>query len=95
MSACSMGSQHLKSTLLRDLPGFVIEVVDDLHMIGDKADRMHQYALVASGSQIANVIADIWSQPGLSGRSAPTLKNHLIVTARYAKILRDEPGGFV
>jgi hypothetical protein len=46
-----------------------IEIPHNLHMIADKADRNHDYSGYATGSELAEVIADIGLKPRDIGRA--------------------------
>jgi hypothetical protein len=41
MGARSSGAYEVQAEIRGDLPGFGVEVVENLHVIGNKADRRH------------------------------------------------------
>ena len=55
------------------LRGLDVQVVPDLHVVGDEPDRDHHHGLRAGLSQVTQVITDIGFQPRLRRRTAPAL----------------------
>ena len=50
---------HLQATLFRLIHGFGVEIEEDLHMVGDEADRNDRDGLVSFLFQLLDTITDI------------------------------------
>ena len=44
-----------------------VQVEQDLHMVGDEADRDHHHARRAGGGQLGEVVADVGASHGTDG----------------------------
>jgi hypothetical protein len=72
-------SNKIESDLIALLPQFHIQIVEDLHMIGDEADGRNHQVSNPSSAQIDGQIAHIRFQPGLMGRPTATLVGEMPV----------------
>ena len=66
-----------------------VQVVDHLHVIGDKADRDQDGRWRPGAGQVLKVLADVGAKPGLGRRPAAALVDQA-PRMRAADPLRDE-----
>ena len=85
-----------EAELLGLLPGLGVEVVLDLHVIGDEADRHHDHRRRARRVLRLQVVADVRLQPRDVRGAAAALVDELPGTVRHARRrgdrLGDQPG---
>jgi hypothetical protein len=72
------------------LTGFHVEVVDDLHVIGDESDRYDDHVVGPKAAQLAEVLADVGAEPGHVRRPAPALVDDAVL--RDPDSLGDQAG---
>ena len=93
MRADCLRSNHCESDLIGFVPRFVVEVVKHFDVIGQKADRGNRDRLDSLSFQVAEMIADVRSEPQIFRASAAALINQLPTSRRDADRFRDEPTG--
>ena len=86
-----LGPDDGEADLPRDLHCLVIEVVQDLDVIADEADRAEHCRLEPVPARVAQVVADIRFQPGVFRPSASALIHERPVGTTEA--IGHQPGG--
>jgi hypothetical protein len=79
MGAYRSGTDEVEAELLRNFGGLGVEVVLNLHMVGQESYRGHANTLHPFLAEVPDTIADIRLEPRLRGRAAAALKDHLPV----------------
>src|SRR5687767_5912996 len=63
-----LGTHYGEPQLVANLPGFDIEVVEDLDMVAQEADgHQHDRGGVSLHVQLTQIVSDVWPQPRLRG----------------------------
>ncbi len=79
-------TNHEEPQLLASVPGLEVEVVEDFHVVGQKANRVDDDLGRFTLFQVAKVIEDVGLEPGVLGPPAPALIDQRPVMGRNAKV---------
>jgi hypothetical protein len=96
--ACGVGTLHVQADFVGYLSRLCVEVVLDLHVVGDEADRHHDDTVDARLAKYPQVVAHVRLEPRLCGWPAAALEGE--IPRRPARTgrnhtLGDQSGGFV
>jgi hypothetical protein len=80
---CAHGprTNHGEAQFLTEVPGLLVEIVKNLHVIREKTDRVDDDVGRTLIFQPSKVIEDVWLKPGVLGPSASTLIDQVPTTA--------------
>src|SRR5687767_12178979 len=79
MRARRRRANKIDTQLLRELPRLDVEIVNDLHVIGNKTNRRDNDIRQSLTVKLSQVVAYVRTEPRLRRRSAATLINDLPV----------------
>jgi hypothetical protein len=67
------GADHREVKVVADLPGFTVEIVEDLDVVREESDRHDNNVGNAARGELPQVVLDVGAEPGVFGAAGPAL----------------------